>query len=108
LYVRAFNVGRIISPWLRTILAIFAILDILDRNYIPKRKFKGPIFLSGYGLWVDWRIDFKLNKNIEKIMLNLEGDKSIFEISEELEMDFDVVFDYVNKFAEKDLVEKLH
>ena len=42
-------------------------LDIIDKDYIPVRKFKGPIFLSGYGLWVDWRINKRLSENIEQI-----------------------------------------
>jgi aminopeptidase-like protein len=85
---------------------ILEILNILDNDYIPERKFKGPVFLSGYGLWVDWRINKKLNENIEQIMLNLEGDKSIFDIAEELDMDFNEVLNYVNKFLEKGLITK--
>lgn len=87
---------------------ILEIIDIIDTDYIPKRKFKGPIFLSGLGLWVDWRVNMKLNKNIEQIMLMLEGDKSIFDISEELDMEFIDVLDYVNKFADKGLIEKIN
>ncbi len=85
---------------------ILEILNILDNDYIPKRKFKGPVFLSGYGLWVDWRINKELSKNIEQIMLRLEGDKSIFDISEELGMGFNDVLNYINKFLEKGLIEK--
>jgi predicted transcriptional regulator len=47
-----------------------------------------------------------LNENIEQIMLNLEGDKSIFDIAEELDMDFNEVLNYVNKFLEKGLITK--
>lgn len=82
------------------------ILDIIDKDYIPKRTFKGPIFLSGLDLWVDWRKNRKLNESLEKIMLNLEGDKSVFEISEELNMDFYEVLSYINKFLEKKLINK--
>jgi len=39
-------------------------------------------------------------------MLSLEGDESIFDIAEKLDMDFDVVYDYVNKFLNKGLVVK--
>jgi aminopeptidase-like protein len=85
---------------------ILAILDILDNDYVPKRKFKGPVFLSGHGLWVDWRINKKMNENIEQIMLRLEGDKSIFDIAEELKLEFNDVLDYTNKFLEKGLIAK--
>lgn len=85
---------------------ISEILNIIDSDYIPQRKFKGPVFLSGYGLWVDWRINEKLNKNIEQIMLRLEGDKSVFDIAEELNMEFNDVLDYVNKLWGKGLITK--
>ena len=85
---------------------ILEILSILDNDYIPKRQFKGPIFLSGYGLWVDWRINKKLNENLEQIMLNLEGNMSVFDIAEKLDMEFNEVLNYVNKFLEKGLIKK--
>jgi len=85
---------------------ISEILDIIDSDYIPKRKFKGLIFLSGYGLWVDYRINKKLNENIDQIMFRMEGDKSIFDIAEELDMDYYEVLDYINKFHKKGLIEK--
>ncbi len=85
---------------------ILEILDILDSDYIPKRKFKGPIFLSGYGLWIDYRVNPTLSKNIEQIMLRLEGDKSVFDIAEELGMDYREVLNYLDKFYENNLIEK--
>ena len=85
---------------------ILKTINILDRDYIPQRTFKGPVFLSRYGLWVDWRVDPELNNNLELIMLSLEGNESIFDIAEKLDMDFDVVYDYVNKFLDKGLVVK--
>jgi len=86
---------------------ILEILNILDNDYIPKRNFKGPVFLSGYGLWVDYRTNMKLNKNIEQIMLSLEGDKSVSDIAAELDMEFNDVLNYINKFLEKRLISKI-
>lgn len=85
---------------------VLEMLRILDLDYTPKRTFMGPVFLSGYGLWVDWRQNRPLNHNIEQIMLRLEGDKSVFEIAEELDMDFNVVLEYLNKFLDKGLIIK--
>lgn len=86
---------------------ILEILGILESDYIPKRKFKGPVFLSGYGLWVDWRENKKLNENIEQIILRLEGDKSLFDIADELNIDFADVRNYADKFLEKGLITRL-
>jgi len=86
---------------------ILDIINIFEKDYTPKRQFLGPVFLSGYGLWVDWRTNKKLNQNIEQIMLLLEGDRTVFEIANELDMDFDEVLNYINKFFTKGLVKKI-
>jgi len=83
---------------------ILNMLGIMEKDRIPKRNFKGPIFLSGYGLAYDWRVNKDLKIKMEQIMLNLEGDISIFEIAEKLNFDFDFVFDYIIKFRKKNLV----
>ena len=86
---------------------VLEIINILDKNYIPKRKFKGPVFLSGYDLWVDWRVNRQLNRNVEQIMLRLEGDKSVFKIAQDLNMDFNETLEYIDKFYKKGLIRKI-
>jgi aminopeptidase-like protein len=83
------------------------IIRIFATNYVPKRKFKGPIFLSGYGLWVDWRVNKPLNLALEKIFLRFEGDRSIFEIAEELDLDYWEIREYIEKFKTKNLIDAL-
>jgi aminopeptidase-like protein len=92
-----------------TVLDILEVLEKAgsDKDYVPKRIFRGPVFLSKYNLWVDWRINKKLNQNIEKIMLMLNGNKSVSDIADELGLEFDVVLSYVNKFLDKKLVKKV-
>ena len=80
------------------------IVRIFASNYVPRRTFRGPIFLSRYGLWVDWRVNRELSHALEMIMLRLEGEHSIFDIAEELELDYWETRKYVGKFWKKDLV----
>jgi len=80
------------------------IIRIYASNYIPKRTFRGPVFLSGYGLWVDWRDNWALNRAIEKIMMRFEGQHTIFDIAEQVGLDYHVVRDYVEKFKAKGFV----
>ncbi|MCD6577482.1 MAG: DUF4910 domain-containing protein [Anaerolineaceae bacterium] len=87
--------------------AVEAILRMFATNYIPKRKFKGPVFLSGYGLWVDWRTNKRLNLALEKIFLRFEGEHSIFDIAEELNLDYWDVYEYVEKFRQRNLIKPL-
>ncbi|MBA4419975.1 MAG: hypothetical protein C0391_02395 [Anaerolinea sp.] len=82
-------------------------IRIYASNYIPRRKFRGPVFLSGYGLWVDWRVNWALNRAIEKIMMHFEGQDTIFDIAELTGLTFEEVCDYVNQFHAKGLVDKL-
>lgn len=83
------------------------IVRVFATNYIPKRTFRGPVFLSGYGLWVDWRENWELNRAIEKIMMRFEGQHTIFDIAAELGLDYWMVRDYVEKFRAKGFVEAL-
>ncbi|MFH1633625.1 MAG: DUF4910 domain-containing protein [Chloroflexota bacterium] len=83
------------------------IVRIYASNYIPRRTFRGPVFLSGHGLWVDWRDNWELNRAIEKIMMRFEGQHSIFDIAEEVGLDYWVVREYVEKFRAKGFVKAL-
>ncbi|MBH63997.1 MAG: hypothetical protein CL569_16430 [Alphaproteobacteria bacterium] len=79
--------------------------NALEGNYYPRRKFKGPVMLSRYGLWVDWREDRALNQATEKIMLMLEGDRSLIDIAHETELPFATIRQFVDRLLEADLVE---
>lgn len=80
------------------------IVRVFASNYIPKRTFRGPVFLSGHGLWVDWRDNWDLNRAIEKIMMRFEGEHSIFDIAEQVGLDYWIVCEYVEKFRAKGFV----
>ena len=80
------------------------IVRIFCSNYIPKRTFRGPVFLSGNSLWVDWRENWELNRAIEKIMMRFEGEHSVFDIAEQVGLDYWVVREYVEKFRAKGFV----
>jgi aminopeptidase-like protein len=80
------------------------IVRIYASNYIPRRTFRGPVFLSGHGLWVDWRENWDLNRAIEKIMMRFEGGHSVFDIAEQVGLDYWMVRDYVERFRAKGFV----
>lgn len=87
---------------------IVEILRILDSDFVPVRRFKGPICLSRYGLWVEWRDspeNRKLIENMEKIMLDLEGELSAFDIAARLDMDFDSVVNFLERLRQHNLIE---
>jgi aminopeptidase-like protein len=83
------------------------IVRIYATNYIPKRTFRGPVFLSGNGLWVDWAENWELNRAVEKIMMRFDGEHTVFDIASDVNLDYWVVWEYVEKFREKGFVDAL-
>ena len=76
------------------------------RNFIPVPLFKGPVFLSRYDLWVDWRIDPKLNAAIDMMMACMDGKNSVAAIASYVDLPFEKVLGYINKFEEQGLIRK--
>jgi aminopeptidase-like protein/aminoglycoside N3'-acetyltransferase len=87
--------------------AIEEIVRIYASNYVPRRKFRGPVFLSGNGLFIDWQVNWKLNRAIEKMMMRFEGTQTVFDIVNELDLDYWEARDYIGKFLARDLIESL-
>jgi len=74
-------------------------------NYKPLKKYEGIPFLSGYGLWVDWRKDKELNSKIEEIFMRFDGKQTISRIADDLDMDYWVVRGVVDDFRTAGLIE---
>jgi aminopeptidase-like protein len=88
--------------------AVIRILEVLDENYCPRATVKGPVFLSRYGLWVDWRVDRELNKKQEMVFDYLhDGRKSIVDIAYELDLPIRTLKEWLDKFHKYDLIEKI-
>jgi aminopeptidase-like protein len=86
--------------------------DKIIGDYIPKRLFKGPVFLSGYGLFLNKKYNSYNNLSDDAYKVRLifnyfEGDKSVFEISKILNWDFKKTLSWTDKFLEKGLIEKI-
>ncbi len=80
------------------------VVRIYATNYTPRRTFRGPVFLSGHGLWVDWRKNWALNRAVERIMMRFEGRHTVFDIADELGLDYWETRAYVERFRTQDLV----
>ena len=86
---------------------VIAALSMIEANYTPRRKFRGPVFLSRYDLWVDWRQSRELNDKMEQVMHLLEGDLDLIDIAYELGLDFFVLKDWLDSFHQHGLIEIL-
>jgi aminopeptidase-like protein len=89
-----------------TIDVLFNLCQIIEKDFLPVREFKGPAFLSKYGLWVDWRKNLKMSESIQWLMFYLEGDMTVFQIAERLELDFKEVVELLDRFHDSGLIQR--
>lgn len=66
--------------------------------------FKGEVFASGYGLWVDYKTDAAGHKRRFEIMDRCDGTRRVADIALELNLSFQDVWDVIEKLIEKKLV----
>lgn len=88
-----------------TLAVLLGVWEAFENNYYPRRTFKGPVMLSRYGLWVDWREDRALNRATEQIMMMLEGDKSVIDIAFETDVPAATVHRYLARLQDAGLIE---
>ena len=74
------------------------------QDYVPIPLFKGPIFLTGYDLYVDFRENHKLLMNINRLMLLMNGLNSCWDIAYSCGMDFADVDDFIKRLEGYQLV----
>lgn len=82
------------------------IVDIFETNYIPVRKYKGPLYLSKYGLYIDPKINQKGYDAIEYIQIEMDGKNSCLDIAHKLGIDYFFVYDFCEKLYQKRLIKK--
>ena len=88
---------------------VIKILDILNQNYYPLATVKGPIFLSRYGLWVDWRKNRELNTKQAEVLYYLhDGKKSLVDIAYELGLPFKILKEWLDIFLKNGLIKKIN
>jgi aminopeptidase-like protein len=83
------------------------VVRMFASDFIPRRRFRGPAFLSGHGLWVDWRTQPELNEAIDLLLVRMDGRGSVFEIAEELQLDYWLIRDYIEKLHGAGLIDRL-
>ena len=84
--------------------AVLAMLHAFEHNAYVINHFKGEVFASGYGIWIDYRQNPEGHRNLFRIMERCDGSRTIADIALELEVPFQAVWEIVRTFAEKELV----
>ena len=66
--------------------------------------FKGEIFCSGYGIWIDYRVNPEGHRRLFEIMERCDGEHTVADIAAELGISFQAVWEVVALLETKELV----
>lgn len=83
---------------------VLGLLNAWEQNWFVVNHFKGEVFLSGYGIWIDYRENPQGSRRLFEIMERCDGEHRVADIAAELEIPFQAVWEVIAKFLEKDLV----
>lgn len=84
--------------------AALALVRAFDSNRYVVNQFKGEVFASGHGIWIDYRVNPEGHRNLFQIMERCDGERTVADIAMELGLPYAAVWDIVSQFAEKGLV----
>lgn len=73
---------------------ILKIIEVWEKDFIPKRKFKGMLMRSRYGMQSP---SPQLNLNYEYLFYHMDGKRSLAELCAELELPFDKIYEDISK-----------
>lgn len=82
---------------------ILGMLQAWERNQYVVNRFKGEIFCSGYGIWVDYRHNPEGHRRLFDIMERCDGEHTIADIASQLDISFQAVWEVVRLLEEKEL-----
>jgi len=83
---------------------VLGLIQSWEQNQYVVNKFKGEIFCSGYGIWIDYRENPDGHRRLFEIMERCDGEHTIADIAAELNITFQSVWQVVSTFFEADLV----
>lgn len=83
---------------------IFDIIDILETDFVPVLKYKGPLCLSRYNLYIDVRSNRDAYSYIEAMQILADGTLSCFEIAEKIGADYKFVKDFFESLLDEKLL----
>ncbi len=83
---------------------VIGLLNAFQNNRYVVNHFKGEVFASGYGLWVDYKTDAAGHKRRFEVMDRCDGTRRVADIAEELNLSFQDVWDVIEKLIEMKLV----
>lgn len=84
--------------------AVLEMLRAFDSNQYVVNQFKGEVFATGAGIWIDYKINPEGHRNLFRIMERCDGEHTVADIAFDLDLSYQAVWNIITSFAEKDLV----
>lgn len=105
-YHSSFDTPAIITPdrLEQSLQITLGLIRAWEANQYPVNDFKGEIFCSGYGIWVDYRTNPEGHRSLFEIMERCDGEHSLADIACELAISFETVRSVVEQLAHHQLV----
>jgi aminopeptidase-like protein len=83
---------------------VLGLLQAWENNQYVVNNFKGEIFCSGYGIWIDYRANPEGHRRLFEIMERCDGERTVADIAAELDIPFQAVWEVVSLLLEIDLL----
>ena len=83
---------------------VLGLLDAWEKNYYVINRFKGEVFCSRYGIWIDYRTNPEGWSLLFRVMEYCDGEHTVADIAEILEVSFAAVWGIVSELAKHELV----
>jgi aminopeptidase-like protein len=83
---------------------VLALIDAFEHNQYVVNQFKGEVFASGHGIWVDYAKNPLGHRRLFEIMERCDGERTVADIALDLDVPFQAVLETVGKFVERGLV----
>lgn len=83
---------------------VLGLINAIEHNQRVVNQFKGEIFCSGYGIWIDYRVNPEGHRRLFEIMERCDGTRSVADIANELDIPFQSVWEIVELLNTKGLV----
>jgi aminopeptidase-like protein len=83
---------------------VLGLIQAWEHNQYIINRFKGEVFCSGYGIWIDYRQNPEGHRRLFEIMERCDGEHTVADIAVELGISFQAVWEVVALLKEKELV----
>lgn len=85
---------------------IFELIDILETDYVPVLKYKGPLCLSRYNLYIDGIKNPQGYKHIESAQILADGNTSCFNLALKTGASYSFIKNFFDALVNQNLAEK--